>query len=191
MNKARPNAIWRIPSTQRGAVLAVTLALLTTLTLLALAAGQSIRAHARTLSTLNERQQLFELTESALREGEMEVLNLEESDLRSHSDRSARIDWAAVAAQASWWQSHGSSFTGSVSKEGSAYYVVEPYEFSPNRTYFRVTAASMHEGKLIAVLQSIYAIDAVDGRSPAVPCDSSSVHCQHARASRQSWIQLR
>jgi Tfp pilus assembly protein PilX len=177
---------------QRGAVLAVALALLTTFTLLALAAGQSIRGHARTLSSLSERQEVFEQAEMALRQGEMQAAALRETPSGADVILPARLNWTnTVIDEVTWWRGHGSRVSSRAQAGHPAYYVVEKYGQTASEDLFRVTAASIYPGAPGVVLQSIFAVARSDEANQGMECEARGTACDETNQGRQSWLQLR
>ena len=113
------------------------------------------------------------------------------------------IDLRAARRSPAWWHEHGwrhvperSSLQSSES-EGELWFVIE--EFTPHREdmeagvahplprpdYYRITAASLREGRIRVLLQSIV------GRAPEVDIDDPDAFGNDMRvAGRQSWRQL-
>ena len=176
---------------QKGAVLAVTLSLLTILTLFALAAGQSVRTKEQTLLSMSDGKESFALAEAALRAGELQIREHSAIDAESSPGPSARQNWAASERTTeSWWREHGRPVSISLQRANSAFYAIEIYGRELPVEYFRVTAATFSPHSAPVILQTVYAVQSGISEE-GMNCARQSEPCLSDRVGRQSWLQLR
>lgn len=173
-------------------MLAVTLALLTILTLFALAVGQSIRTKEQTLLAMSDAKEGFAHAEAALRVGELSVEQYSASGDVRLAVFPIRQDWAAPERTTErWWREHGQLVSISTRSENHTFYTVEMYEREAWGAYFRVTAAAFPRHSPPIVLQSVYAVRSSSDNRGGVPCDSEVKPCAELAKGRQSWLELR
>lgn len=174
---------------QRGAVLAVAIALLAIMTVAALAMNEVTKLQARQTNGLLSRDAAFELAEEALRTGELSLVNPgTECNGRSGTSSDGQIgqgldspptDVGQTARE--WWLRHATRLNSAAPTSGitsDAYYLTALQATTSDAMYFAVTARSQ-VGRRTTVLQSIYAIPLAGTNRTANTCG------------RQSWIQLK
>lgn len=156
----------RLPSSQKGMVLVVSLIFLLLLTLLGVSAMQNATMQEKMASSVMVRNQSFQLAEAALRMGESEIQKkgfvlakctsnakcappAESTDFPAAGGGASGVTWVQAGANAVYALQNIGTTTTPINR---------PPTCSANSTVtlYRVTA-SAQQGKSITVLESIYA----------------------------------
>lgn len=191
-----------------GAILVSSLLLLVIITVLALGASRVTRTRAAVTISLQQGVLAFQAAEATLAAGER-VVNEPDfmpppvpcSQGRCRVYARGAVDLAAARRSVEWWREHGWGYAQEPSgtrsdSAGETWFVLEKlakYAEDPAPTvpssvpepdYYRITAASLLEGRIKVVLQSVVA------RAPTGSVDDSNSEAGVRVSGRQSWRQL-
>ncbi len=192
-----------------GAILVSSLLLLIIITVLALGASRVTRMQTAEPNRLQQGIFAFQAAEAALAAGERVVSEpdfnppaLPCSSGRCRVYAAGSIDLSAARRSPAWWHEHGWRHVPERSSiqsepEGELWFVLEEVtQYGEDRDeaavhplprpdHYRITAASLREGRIRVVLQSIVV------RAPEVNIDGPNAVGNDIRVvSRQSWRQL-
>ena len=207
-------------SRQRGAVLAVSLALLLALTLLALATSRATRSQTDFAVSARERDIAFQAAEAALRAGERLLASTAPAPCAAERCQiygPNQLEGGPAMQSAAWRQRRAWAYTSgnewipwseSVERarkaDEAAAFVIEDYFDAPDSlavspesqassvTTYRITAAAYtRSGRPVVVLQSTFNRTRVPGRDIEGDPGADPSTSAEAPLGRQSWRQLR
>ena len=210
----------RFPSLERGSILIVTLLILLTLTMLALAASHATKSQTRAASAAEQRDKAFQAAEAALRAAERLLMAHEPGPACKDNGRCRIYEKGTFSAQevlqasVGWWHRYGWSYTDSsvwpkddADSSGSRFIIEDFVEAhqptaglapdSGSTRYYRIFAASEGAGKPLVLLQSVFAHEQCPHPQDNPLAQESdriapaNLPCPGQTSARQSWRQLR